>query len=186
MSFSDAEEAVLTWEPIDQLNDDQAQIDNWAQLQKQNYLTEDSKRLYEKLGILLDEISPWVESKVHAIEALDGQAGQDQEWLQSCFYERSSSYQATKQQAQDILGDERSHVTEAIKDIEVLGAKLEYEINSLVSKVHDVEDGVTQFERHVDELEARATELEDQFNNESWTHWFVRSITGIGTAPMST
>jgi hypothetical protein len=59
---------------------------------------------------------------------------------------------------------------EAIKDIEVLGAKLEYEINALVSKVQDVEDGTAQFERMVEELEGRADELEVQLSTESWMH----------------
>ena len=90
------------------------------------------------------------------------------------------SYQAVKQNSQDILTDERSHATEAIKDIEVLGAKLEYEINALLSKVQDVEDGVSQFERQVDDLEGRANELENYLNAETWAHWLVRSITGLG------
>jgi len=124
-----------------------------------------------------------VETKVEAVEGLDTKAAQDGEGFQTLYYQLSESYQAVKQNCQDILGDERSHVTEAVKDIEVLGAKLEYEINALVSKVQDVEDGVAQFERQVDNLEYRAGELETQLGNESWAHYIVRTITGIGTGP---
>ena len=183
MSFSDAEDAVLGWNDLAASDDDRADVDNWAQMQKQNYLAEDSKHLYQKLSFLMDEMSPWVTSKVDSIEAINNQAAQDQQRFQNYYYERSSNYQNIKQHSQEILGDERSHVTEAIKDIEVLGARLEYEINALVSKVHDVEDGVSQFERRVEDLEAHYRELEDQFNNEGWAHWLIRSITGIGTAP---
>ena len=183
MSFSDAEDAVLGWEPVVGLSDDGDKSDMWAALQKQKYLAEDLKNLYEKVSDLQDHIRPWVVSKVDSVDALDDQAGHDQEGFQTLYYQLSESYQAIKQSSQDILADERSHVMETIKDIEVLVAKLEYEINALVSKVQDVEDGVAQFERQVDDLESRAYELETHLNTESWPHWFVRSITGIGSGP---
>lgn len=183
MSFSDAEEAVLGWEPISTFKDDGDDSDTWAALQKQDLIASNFKHLFEKIIDLQDEIGPWVEHKVDAVEKLDAQAAQDQDQFQQLYYQLTEQYQAVKQSSQDVLGDERSHVMEAIKDIEVLGAKLEYEINALVSKVQDVEDGVTQFERQVDDLEGRATELEIQLSTESWLHWLVRSITGIGTGP---
>jgi hypothetical protein len=183
MSFSDAEDAVLTWEPITAVGDDADESDTWAALQKQKYIAENFRHLYEKVLDLQENIGPWVETKVESINALDDQAARDQDGFQTLYYQLSESYQVIKQSSQDILGDERSHVTEAIKDIEVLGAKLEYEINALVSKVQDVEDGVAQFERQVDDLESRADELETHLNTESWPHWIVRSVTGIGTGP---
>jgi hypothetical protein len=183
MSFSDAEDAVLGWEPVGVLSDDGDKSDTWAALQKQKYLAEDFKTLYEKVSDLQDHIGPWVESKVDSVDSLDDQAAHDQEGFQTLYYQLSESYQAIKLNSQDILADERSHVMETIKDIEVLAAKLEYEINTLVSKVQDVEDGVSQFERQVDDLESRAEELETHLNTESWPHWIVRSITGIGTGP---
>lgn len=138
---------------------------------------------YEKVGGLQEIVGPWVERKVDSVDALDDQAARDQEGFQTLYYQLSESYQAVKQNSQDILTDERGHVTELIKDVEVLGAKLEYEINALVSKVQDVEDGVAQFERQVDDLEGRAAELETHLNTESWAHWVVRSVTGIGAVP---
>lgn len=182
MSFTDAEDAVLGWEPIGAV-DDGDETDTWTALQKQKYISEDFKHLYEKVINLQDEIAPWVGKKVDDIDALDEQAAGDIEGFQTLYYQQTESYQAVNQNSQDILSDERSHVTEAIKDIEVLEAKLEYEINALISKVQDVEDGVAQFERQVDDLESRADELETQLKTESWPHWLVRSITGIGTGP---
>jgi len=183
MSFSDAEDAILTWEPIGTLGGKEDQSDLWAALQKQKYIAEDFRHLYEKIMDLQNEVRPWVETKVRGVEALNEQASENQQEFQDLYYRMSESYRAVKQSSQDILGDERSHVTEALKDIEVLGAKLEYEINALVSKVQDVEDGVAQFERQVDDLESRADELETTLKTESWAHWVVRSITGIGTGP---
>jgi len=147
-------------------------------LQKQKIFAEDYKTLYEKVSDLQDRIGPWVERQVDNVDALDDQAAQDQEGFQTLYYQLSESYEAIKQTSQDILADERSHVMETIKDVEVLGAKLEYEINALVSKVQDVEDGVSQFERQVVDLESRAGELEIHLNTESWPNWLVRTIRG--------
>ncbi|TAQ90770.1 hypothetical protein B7494_g912 [Chlorociboria aeruginascens] len=183
MSFSDAEDAVLTWDMIGVTDDDGDETDDWVTLQKQKYIAEDFRYLYEKILELRDEIGPWVESKIDGVDTLDELAARNQEEFQTLYYQLSESYQAVKQNSQDILCDERSHITEAIKDIEVLGAKLEYEINALISKVQDVEDGVSQFERQVDGLENRADELALQLETESWPHYIVRSITGIGTGP---
>jgi hypothetical protein len=183
MSFSEAEEAVLGWEPVGALGDDGDESDNWAALQKQKFIAEEFKHLYEKVMDLQEEIAPWVSKRVRSIDELDEQAARDQEGFQTLYYQLTEQYQSVQQNSQDILEDERSHVMEAIKDIEVLGAKLEYEINALVSKVQDVEDGVSQFQRQVDDLESKADELEVQLRTESWLHWAVRSVTGIGTAP---
>lgn len=182
MSFTEAEEAVLTWDPIGIL-DDETEGEDWAALQRQKYIAEDYKHLFEKVSNLQDELAPWVAKKLDGIEALDEQASQDQESFQALYYQLSESYQAIKQGSQNVLVDARSHAMENIKDIEVLGAKLEYEINALVSKVQDVEDGVAQFERQVDDLETKAEELECQLRTESWPHYIVRTITGIGTGP---
>jgi len=177
MSYSEAEEAVITWEPIGAIDDEPDELDAWAALQRQRYLSDGLKHLFEKVIDIEDHVGPWAVRRVDSIEALDDQAGRDQESFQALLYQLSESYQAVKQASRDILGDERSHVMEAIKDVEVLGAKLEYEINALVSKVQDVEDGVSQFEAQVDDLEARAAELEAHLNAESWTQWLLRSFT---------
>ncbi|KAL2063724.1 hypothetical protein VTL71DRAFT_5529 [Oculimacula yallundae] len=135
MSFTDAEDAILGWEPIGTIADDGEDADTWAALHRQKLLSSDYKNLFEKITDLQDDIRPWVEQKVEGIEKLDEQASTDQEQFQTLYYQLTEQYQAVKQSSEDVLGDERAHVMEAIKDVEVLGAKLEYEINALVSKV---------------------------------------------------
>lgn len=182
VSFGDAEDAILTWVPIGVV-DMIDESDDWLALQNQKLLNEDYHRIYERISDLQKNLCPWVQRRIDGINALDDQAALDQERFQELHVQLSEEYQELRHNTQNFLGEERLHVTETLKDIEVLGAKLEYELNSLVSKVQDVEDGVSQFERQVDDLEARADELEDIFRKESWTHWIVRSITGIGTGP---
>ena len=183
MSSSGADDAVLDWDPIGTISDDGDERDTWDALQKHQFLSDDIKHLYEKVSDLQDHIGPWVESQVDSVETLDDKSAQDQEDVQMLYYRLNEAYQAIKGNSQDIMAYEKSHVTEAIKDIEILGAKLEYEINALVSKVQDVEDGVAQFEGQVYDLEIRADELETHLNTESWPHWIIRSITRIGTGP---
>ncbi|RDW87649.1 hypothetical protein BP5796_03343 [Coleophoma crateriformis] len=183
MSFSNAEEAVLGWVPIGAMDEISDERETWAALRKQQYISEDFRHLYESVSRVKDNVGAWIEQKVAGVEALDEQAAQDLEDLQSLYYKLTETYQAIKQSSQDTLLEERSHITEAVKDIDMLGAKLEYEINALVSKVQDAEDGVSQFERQVDDLEIRADELETQLRKESWLHYVVRSVTGIGSGP---
>jgi hypothetical protein len=183
LSFSDVEEAVFVWNDIASLPDDDHAGDGMDTLKKERYLAEDYKVLYARIMELQNYLGQWVEKKVENVEALDSQARTDQDGLQTLFFQLSEAYQNVQQNSQDILSDERSRLNEAIKDIEVLGAKLEYEINALVSKVEDVEDGVNQFEGQVIDLESRAAELEQLLQTEGWLHWAVRSITGIGIGP---
>jgi hypothetical protein len=183
MSFGDAEEAVLTWESVGELDNTAEDGDDLAAFQNQKFIAEDLRHLYEKVTFLQKEIAPWVESKVASVEALDEQAVGETEQFQTLIYQMGEAHQAIKATNQEILTGERSHIMEAVKDVETLGAKLEYEINSLISKVEDVEEGVSQFERQVEGLERKAKELEIQLSTESWPHYIVRTITGIGTGP---
>jgi hypothetical protein len=183
LSFSEAETSVLRWEEAGQLVDDENELDTWIKFQQQRLIADDLKRLYERMCQLQSGTGSWVETKVGSVEGLDLQASQDQEELQLLYFQLSEAYQTVKQNSSDIITAERTHIMEAIKDIELIGAKLEYEINALLSKVEEVEDGVEQFESQVNNVERRAAELESHLRTESWLHWAVRSVTGIGTGP---
>lgn len=182
LSFSEAEEAVLPWDDIGYLADDGDESDSWAALQKQKHLAEASCRLYARISDLQNQISTWVIAKVSNIEALESHANHNQEEFQTLHQQLSEAYQIVKQSSRDLLTEERAHITEAIKDVEVLSAKLEYEISALNSKVLDVEDGVAQFESQVIDVEARAEELGIQLMQEGWLRWLLRSVTGLGAA----
>lgn len=182
LSFGDAEEAVLGWTELTVLDDGQ-DTSTAATLDKQTELAEVARSLYTKILNVKQDIEPWVDARIKSVEDLDDHYMQQQDKLQHLYYQLAEAYQHTKQNSQEIIAGERAHVTEAIKDVEVLVAKLEYEINALVSRVQDVEDGVAQFEVQVGAVEKRAEELKSQLETESWPHWAVRTLTGIGTGP---
>ncbi|KAG9243315.1 hypothetical protein BJ878DRAFT_124617 [Calycina marina] len=182
MSFTDAEEAVLRWQPL--VDAETKEYDDpWDSLQSHRYISKMFNHLFEKFSVLQNTTSLWVENQLGDVEDLDDQAAQDLETLQSKYFELRESHETINQTSQDLLGDERARLTELVRDIDVLGAKLEYEINALVSKVRDVEEGVAQFQASVEDLEARQDALKVQLNTETWCHWTIRTITGVGTPP---
>jgi len=142
-----------------------------------------ARGLYDNLLSIRTELAPWVTSKVSDIEALDGKFGAQQAELQTLYMAVSESYQRIHYDSGELVAEERTRLTEAVKDVEMLVAKLEYEINALVGRVLDVEDGVAHLEAQVEDVERRADEVKAVLETESWPHWFVRTLTGIGTGP---
>ncbi|KAK8016392.1 Protein STB6 [Apiospora rasikravindrae] len=191
LSFGDAEEAVLTWtelatlggEDEDENEDDKFASSRLASLDRQAQLAEVARGLYMNVQGVARHMQPWVETKVESIAALDERYAAQQEELQALYYQLMDAYRRAQDNSQEMLAGERANLTEAVKDVEVTIAKLEYEINALVSRVADVEDGVAQFEIQVDAVERRADELKAQLETEGWLHWAVRTLTGIGTGP---
>lgn len=177
LSFSAASDAILRWDDIVDLNNPPSTVE------EQLAAAELTQSLYTHILALQRTISPWVATKVSSVEALEETFSQQQETLQQAYYAFSDEHQRIKQNSAEMIAEERGRVTEAVRDVEVHVAKLEYEITALLSKVEDVEDGVDGFEKAVVDVEKRAEELKKQLEVESWLHWFVRRITGIGTGP---
>lgn len=177
MSFSAASEAILRWDEI-------IDPEGPSLTAEEHIMTaEIAHSLHAHLLALQNGLCPWFSSKVDTIESLEKTYASQQETLQQVYYNFSDEYQRLKQNSAEMIAEERGRVTEAIKDVEVQMAKLEYEISALVSKVQDVEDGVAGFEASVVNVEKRAEELKAQLETESWVHWMFRTLTGIGTGP---
>ena len=125
-----------------------------------------------------------VQSTITDVQELNAQAERDQQALEGIYYPRLEEYNGLRHHLSDVLDHERGQLHEAVKDVEVFEAKLEYEINVLRGKVEDVEDGVTEFERQVVAVEDRVQELEGEMTGkESWSHWAWRTLTGLGRQP---
>ncbi|KAF3764629.1 hypothetical protein M406DRAFT_216454, partial [Cryphonectria parasitica EP155] len=180
LSFSAASEAVLCWDELVDLNEQP------ATLEEQLAAAELTQSLYSHILTLQTSLSPWVTSKVNDVEALKEAYKTQDESLQQAYYAFSDEHQRIKQNSAEMIAEERGRVTMAVKDVEVQVAKLEYEINALLSKVQDVEDGVAGFEATVLEVEQQAEELKKQLETESFLHWLMRTLTGIGTGPDTT
>ncbi|KAK4144770.1 uncharacterized protein C8A04DRAFT_11224 [Dichotomopilus funicola] len=179
LSFSAAEEAVLFWEDLVTLDNSTAGND-LASLRSQAEL---SYALCAQLQRVQAGLAPWVTNKLSAVTALDQTLDSQQHELNALHDAVEEAYQRARHSTGELVSEERGRLAEAVKDIEMLAAKLEYEIGALVSRVNEVEDGVAQFEAQVEDVEQRAEELREVLETESWLHWFVRTLTGIGTGP---
>lgn len=185
LSFSTAEESVLTWDTINEPVDfTRADLLSKTKATLEIMTTEDIKRLAQKLSSLETYDSAWVTREIANISALNEQADMDQQDLDHMYYPRLEEHHILQEDSRQLLDQERGQLSEALKEIEQLGAKLEYEINALRGKVEDVEDGVAEFERQVLTAEDRVGELEyDMRPKEGWVHWIVRMTTGLGKRP---
>jgi len=133
----------------------------------------------ERLEDLKIRITSWVEDKVSQIEGYDQRLGKDLANLDLIYHQKFDDYSAIHDASDDLLTEERANLTESIKDVETLGAKLEYEMSALGSKVEDVENAVAEFERQVLLIEMRAEELDDtdEKANVSWAGWCLKKAT---------
>lgn len=145
----------------------------------ERYLSLRANHISDQLQHFLDHDASWVKGSVRLVASLDRSTGKYQEDLDAIYQRKSEECNALYEATRDLVSEEKLSLTEALKDIEVLGAKLEYELSGLRSKVDDVEDGVAEFERQVLELEARAQDLEaEQQSKDMWVTWLVRLLIG--------
>ncbi|KAJ1327849.1 nucleoprotein TPR [Microdochium nivale] len=182
MSFGDAEEAVLRWEPIVNLLDVTSYgLDTFTA--GESGLSEVAAALYDDILYVKTIVEPWVTDKIGAVQAMDQEYSRQVEKLEALYHQQSNAYQHAKQDSHDLLSQERSHLTEASGNLKNLLNRLEYELAMLSTRVQDVEDGVANFELQVEDMERRADELKVELETETWLHWAFRTLTGIGTGP---
>ena len=143
----------------------------------ENTLAMEGRVMGQRLDSLMTRETTWVEEKVNIIESYDEQASRDQSTADIVYHQKYEEYNALHNASDDLLTEERTHLTEVIKDVETLSAKLEYELSALDSKVEDVENGVAEFERQVIQIEMRAGELDsDKEARMTWTEWLSRKV----------
>jgi hypothetical protein len=192
LSFSVAEENVLRWRSLVAVDTDGAAIEEpdssaaglMAKLAAQNLQSEQLKRLHHRLALLSSKDSAWVASYLADLLDLETAADADIETLESIYYPRLDTYHELREDAHATITNNRSQLTMSVRELGNIGDKLDYEISALRSKVEDVEDALGEFERQVESVENRADELDKVLGmRESWGHWILRMMTGIGRPP---
>ncbi|KAL2802625.1 hypothetical protein BJX63DRAFT_105134 [Aspergillus granulosus] len=178
LSFSTVEEVVLD---IRRLGDDPIIEKPDATLEEailhEDVLASDARISGARIHELEMHTVPWVEDQVSSVDGLNRTLYKTHEKLTSSYLERFEMYQRARERSSDVLAGEHSGLTEQIKRVEMLGAKLDYELHALESKVEDVEAGLGEFERHVDDIELRIKALvrgEEERSNCSWWSWLSR------------
>ena len=180
LSFSGAEDIVLAWDDITEPGDEPT--DDVAAAYKREYcMAETARRSYAHVLDMQNHMACWVEQRLGNIESLELEADQDREVMDTSYALCAKEYQTMTTRLGRLLPDQRASLMESVRNVGVLGAKLDYELNNLVTKVEDVEDAVESIERHVYSLELKAQDFaEDDAAEESWWMWLVRMVAGIG------
>ena len=187
LSFSAAEESILTWAPVTCIARD-SQMASKLSPKKQHYTETlfftEIQQMQERVLRTNYHIGAWVDQQIAQVQELDTDAEKKQQIISEMYHPSLEEFHSLRERAEDTLSREKAELQDAVRSVEVLGAKLEYEINSLGSKVKDVEDTVFEFERQVLYVETRMQELENESRKrEGWLAWLLRMISGIGQAP---
>ncbi|KAL1648598.1 hypothetical protein SLS61_006923 [Didymella pomorum] len=192
LSFSIAEESVLTWESVISAEVDEEAIDDTdmsaVALGKQQVTyalqSEQLKRLHHRLAVLSATDTSWVKTRLNDIKDLDAAADADIETLESIYYPRLDTYHSLRENTHAVITNNRAQLTASLRELDNVNDKLEYEITALRGKVEDVEDFVDEFEKQVEYVCERVEELERTLGGrEGWWHWIFRKATGIGSPP---
>jgi hypothetical protein len=161
LSFSLAEDSVLTWPSVLVEEDYEARYnDAKAQLAEQELLATEAKSLRLALNALTTTTAPWTQSQLAILDTILKKVDSDITTLTSLhepYLDRVSALQA---HSEGVVRTERERMDEGIKEIETLAAKLEYEVNGLRGRIEDVEAGVQDYEKGVKTVEERVRELE--------------------------
>ena len=154
-----------------------ARQDAQTALSLEKSLAAQGRVMGERLQDCEAQVASWVVQRVDHIQIYEQQAGSEQARLDLIYHQKFDDHNELHDAWDDLLSEERSNLTEKVKDLETLGAKLEYELSALESKVEDVENGVAEFERQVLQIETRAEELDEPREaKDSWFGWCLKMV----------
>ena len=164
LSFSLAEDSVLTWTQIVEHESDRDAYYNDArgQMADESFFAEEAKGLRAAIGTLSGETASWTRTQLHTLDSLLTGLDEDQEALHSMYYPRQDALHGLQTASESLLRSEKERLEEGGKEIETLAARLDYEINGLKGRVEEVEVGVGEFERGVKRVEDRVLELKKE------------------------
>ena len=170
LSFTAVVDVLTLGDDIDKASADavDARENPDTALKLEESLAFEAQVMKERVERLKSQCALWVENRVNEVESLDKLGARDREELDTMYRQKLEEYNAVREASDGVLAEERASLTETVKDVDVLGAKLEYELNALQSKVEDVEIAVAEFERQVVQMETRANELNEETNSPGW------------------
>lgn len=180
LSFSAAEDVVLpcpagvndTAEIPDDERGDKPPTQANA-LSAQLHRTQTLQAQRSTLAHLGATLGAFLTRQLTTVTSLDDLAQKDLTQLNSLYEPRSSEHRTLAETSKEALAEERSRMQGAVRDVETLQARLEYEMGVLRGKVDDVEDAVREFEKSVVYTEGRVGELvRGSEGRGGWSSWF--------------
>ncbi|RDH33122.1 hypothetical protein BDQ94DRAFT_179063 [Aspergillus welwitschiae] len=184
LSFSTVEEVVLGWKDLggEAFKEKPDTLLEEAIMQE-DILASDARIFSSRIQELSEHTVPWVEQQVSSVDDLSRCLHESHEKVNAAYLERLSTFEQMRARSSDLLTEEHSQLTDYMRRVELMGAKLDYELHVLDSRVEDVETNLDEFERHVNAIENRVKLLirgEHEKQDNSWFSW-VRRLTGCST-----
>lgn len=141
LSFSLAEEAVLTWDDPTLLTPSDLQSPSYKIMK---HLAEDTPTLTE-----------WINRKLTTVENLHQYLATSYDELHRVRNEQEEIVQDMRDAKRDVLERQAQGLKDAVREVEAMGARMQYELGNVRGKMSDVEDAVRGFGRSVEEVEER-------------------------------
>ena len=171
LSFSLAEDSVLTWRSLVQepASDSDSDYALTAQMAQQKLYAKTAINLRVALASISTDTVDWTTAQIKQLRQLLPLAEQNAEKLGQMYRPHLESLRSLQTNTEIMLREEREALAEGGKELETLASKLEYEINGLKDRVDEVDTNVRDFERSVARVEDRVTELEKDEQKEGWS-----------------
>ncbi|KAK4539727.1 hypothetical protein LTR36_010380 [Oleoguttula mirabilis] len=177
LSFSLAEESVLTWTDVADEDDDNEAggggaypNDPKAQLADEDLRAKQATHLRLVIHELRTSTADWTARQLRVLDTeVLQQLDRDQADLDNMHDPHIEHVNYLQTHGEGVLREQRERLEEGGKEIEAVAAKLEYEIAGLRSRVEDVEAGVGDFGMGVGRVEDRVREMErDGVGGRGW------------------
>jgi hypothetical protein len=154
LSFSLAEEAVLTWDLP--------------------FSPPDSQILTERFQEDSAQIMGWSEAHLSLMHRSLSTLDSNVERLNSVLERKCTEMGVTEREGRLGMETEREKVRDAIREAEVLGARMQYEVGVVQGKLLDLEESVANLAKFVHELEAEVKVLgDDEEEGKGKRRWFA-------------
>lgn len=175
LSFSAVEDALLTKDSfgLERTHLAQNAAANEAIL-LEDIAISDARMIGDKIKDLVGTTAPWVESQIAGIESIGDNAQSQLDNLNSMYQDKLQQYNSLREDSAHSIAREGGNLVERAKTVELLGAKLDYEMRVMESRIDEVEEGLGNYERNIVQLERRVQNLvqvDEQKSSSSWLKW---------------
>ncbi|KAM5463644.1 hypothetical protein MauCBS54593_007405 [Microsporum audouinii] len=175
LSFSYVEEYVLGWEEIGDIYS--STLDPDLSLAEavfyEDMITADTRDVGRRIRELGKSTAGWVGKKVATVEEIE-KAGKARAYEIQAAYERKlEEFQRAGIYSRDVMAQEEEMFMETVRHVEMIDAKLDYEVDSLRARVEEAEAVLQDYCNVIINIESRTTSVMDGKESEDipWLEW---------------
>lgn len=171
LSFGVAEEAILSWDPIDDWEPVEDNEPLHDQMKRENFMDYTLGRIDSKLQELNELLAPWMNEQVAASERTECHIESHLTEISKLYQEKLQVFRSVQGEASELWSRDGMFLENEVRKLELLEAKLDYTLNTLQTKLDEAEQGIDDYEKQVIAIEARLEEITHEQNRRSWLSW---------------